>query len=110
MIGTIRNYRVYRKSNLRNAWRISGMNFLVKSLTRWIGFAVVVAGVLYLISDAANASASTATAKAAQQRQVEYIAALEGIVKACLSDATGKPVSIGGRIHLCGIVDIGEIK
>lgn len=64
-----------------------------------------VVGVLYLLSDYANASASDEKAK-----QAEYVAGLEKIVAACLSDSTGKPVMIGDEWFLCGIVPIGRIK
>lgn len=57
-----------------------------------------VMGVLYLLSDYANASASEEKAK-----QAAYVAA-------CLSDSTGKPVKIGDEWFLCGIVAVGSFK
>ena len=74
----------------------------VYNSTAWL---IGVVGVLYLLSDYANASASNEKAK-----QATYVAGLEKIVAACLSDSTGKPVKIGDEWFLCGIVPIGRIK
>lgn len=39
---------------------------------------------------------------------VEYTRNLEEVVATCLSGPTGKPVTIGNEIFLCGIVNTGE--
>lgn len=69
---------------------------------RLVGYLCALIGIigfLYLISDRANA-----------QPNPDYIQGLEQIVAACLSDATGRPIAIGGQWYLCGIVPIGEFK
>ena len=39
---------------------------------------------------------------------VEYTRNLEEVVATCLSGPTGKPVTIGDEVFLCGIVNTGE--
>jgi len=60
-----------------------------------------VIGVLYLLSDYANA----ATYDIKHDRE-QYVAALEKIVTACISDSTGRPVIIDGEWFLCSIVPV----
>ncbi len=38
----------------------------------------------------------------------EYTRNLEEVVATCLSGPTGKPVTIGDEVFLCGIVNTGE--
>ena len=39
--------------------------------------------------------------------QAAYKKTVESILDACLSDATGRPITIDGEVYLCGIVPIG---
>jgi len=39
---------------------------------------------------------------------VEYTRNLEEVVATCLSGPTGKPVTVGDEVFLCGIVNTGE--
>lgn len=53
MITTIRTYRNLRAKGLRNAWEISGMPEVGDKL---VGWALGIIGVIYLLSDYANAA------------------------------------------------------
>lgn len=39
--------------------------------------------------------------------QAAYKKTVESILDACLSDATGRPITIDGEVYLCGIVPTG---
>ena len=60
-----------------------------------------VLAVLFLLSDYANAAVI-----GARNDREAYVAALEKIVTACISDSTGRPVVIDGEWFLCGIVPV----
>ncbi len=59
-------------------------------------FFICLCGFVFLISDKANAD---------QKREIDE---LRKIVAACLSDSTGRPITIGNETYLCGIVSIGK--
>ena len=74
----------------------------IEKVTNTVAFIFVICGCLYLISDNANAHVI--------KKQQDDIDALLRIANACLSDSTGRHVSIGSKHYLCGIVEIGEFK
>lgn len=90
-------------------WRMSGMRNIAKKAADIAAFFVVGLGCLYLMSEQANSASAAADNKGAAtiRQQQEVIAGMSKIIDACLSDATGRPVTINGRVFLCGIVDTG---
>ena len=97
---------------ISRCWQISGMPYLAKKAADIAAFVVLVGGFLYLTSEHANSNsvATSNQAAATIRQQAEVIAGMSRILDACLSDSTGKPVTINGQIFLCGIVQIGEHK
>ena len=97
---------------ISRCWQISGMPYIAKKAADIAAFVVLVGGFLYLTSEHANSSGVAASNQSAAtiQQQAEVIAGMSKILDACLSDSTGKPVTINGQIFLCGIVQIGEHK
>ena len=95
---------------ISRCWQISGMPYIAKKAADIAAFVVLVGGFLYLTSEHANSSGVAASNQSAAtiQQQAEVIAGMSKILDACLSDSTGKPVTINGQIFLCGIVQIGE--
>lgn len=105
MLNTINTYRNLKRKGLRKAWEIAGMSEIGDKAVGFTLAVVLIASVLFLISDTANAIEQNATAK-----QAGYVAALEAIAKSCLSDSTGKPIRIGDDLYLCGIYHVGSAK
>jgi hypothetical protein len=103
----VRDYVRMRKQGFDKGfcWRISDMPRVIERLVNTGALILVGCLVGFLISDRANASVPVTP-----HPQGDYVKGLERIVAACLSDATGKPVKIGGEIFLCGITSIGEFN
>jgi drug/metabolite transporter (DMT)-like permease len=112
MIARIVHYHALRRNRLPHklAWTMSGLRWVALRLRGWAALIIVAAGCLFLMSSAANSAQESTNARvaAAVSDQAAYVAGLERIVAACLSDATGKPITIGGRVFLCSIYDTGE--
>ena len=79
-----------------------------KTAAAWV---VVLAGVLYLMSDAANATAPVSEERylAIIAKQEDYIKSLEKIVSLCFEDKE-QAVWFGDELHLCRAVPIGVFK
>lgn len=93
-------------------WRMSGMGHLVKRAKDLASYVVLVCCCLYLMSEQANSASAAADNKSAAtiRQQQEVIAGMSKILDACLSDATGRPVTVGTEMYLCGIVHIGSAQ
>lgn len=76
-----------------------------KTAAAWV---VVLAGVLYLMSDAANARPPVGEERylAIIAKQEAYIKSLEKIVSLCFDDKE-RPVLVGNEWHLCRAVPTG---
>lgn len=83
------------------AWDHAGMSSVGDRAVGVLCSILGVFAVLYLLSDYANA----AVIDVRNDREA-YVAALEKIVTACISDSTGRPVIIDGEWFLCGIVPV----
>ena len=105
MIGRIVHYHALRRNHIphRLAWSMSGLGWMTRSLKDWLILAMITGFCLYLMSSGANSSTHDQPV-----RNDEYTRALESLLADCLSDPTGRPISIGGNIYFCGITDIGE--
>lgn len=84
---------------------------LAKSAKVAIAWAISCAGVLYLLSDAANATAPVSEERylAIISKQEDYIKSLEKIVSLCFDDKE-QAVWVGDELHLCRAVPIGVFK
>ena len=106
----LRNYLEYRRQGLRNAWQLAGMGTVLYAGVRF--FAVILMGlaVMHLISDRVHAESEAADNRVAAKvaSQAAYIASLEAVVAACLSDGLGRPVQIGDQWVLCGTYPLGK--
>ncbi len=96
-------YFVMRRLGLNGdlAWEHAAMARVGDRAVGVLCSMIGVLAVIYLLSDYANA----ATYDIKHDRE-QYVAALEKIVTACLSDSTGRPVIIDGEWFLCGIVPV----
>lgn len=86
----------------------SGIDRLMKSVKVGLAWIVVLAGLLYLLSDKANAieANSQTNALAIIAKQEAYIKSLEKIVSLCFDDKE-QPVLVGNEWHLCRAVPTG---
>lgn len=84
---------------------------IFKSAKTAMAWFLACAGVLYLMSDAANARppVSEDSYLAIIAKQEDYIKSLEKIVSLCFEDKE-QAVWVGNQLHLCRAVPIGEYQ
>lgn len=106
----LRNYLEYRRQGLRSAWQLAGMNAVMYAGLRFVAVLIVGLAVMHLISDRVHAESEAADNRVAAKvaSQAAYIASLEAVVAACLSDGLGRPVQIGDQWVLCGTYPLGK--
>lgn len=104
------DYLAYRRQGLRNAWQLAGMNAVLYAGLRFVAVLLVGLAVMRLISDSVHAESEAADNRVAAKvaSQAAYIASLETVVAACLSDGLGRPVQIGDQWVLCGTYPLGK--
>lgn len=102
MLTTIRTYQNLRARGLSRAWEISGMPEVGDKLVAIVCWIVGIAGVLYLLSDYANAAQANQSGSA-------YTKSLENLVAGCLSEK-GRAIQIGDEWFVCGIYPLGSFK
>lgn len=112
MISTVKQYLELRTKGVRNAWSISGMPSAMQRIRAFLGAVMLVASILFLLSEQANAINLAADSRAAStvSQQQAYIAGLEKIVAACVTDNIGQPLRIGDEWFLCLISPLGNFK
>ena len=106
----LRNYLEYRRQGLRSARQLAGMNAVLYAGIRFFVVILVGLAVMHLISDRVHAESEAADNRVAAKvaSQAAYIASLEAVVAACLSDGLGRPVQIGDQWVLCGTYPLGK--
>ena len=106
----LHNYLEYRRQGLRNAWHLAGMGTVLHASLRFLLAVLVALAVMHLISARVHAEGEAADNRVAAKvaSQAAYIASLEAVVAACLSDGLGRPVQIGDQWVLCGTYPLGK--
>ena len=106
----LRNYLEYRRQGLRSAWQLAGMNAVMYAGLRFVAVILMGLAVMHLISDRVHAESEAADTRVAAKvaSQAAYIASLEAVVAACLSDGLGRPVQVGDEWVLCGTYPLGK--
>ena len=106
----LHDYLAYRRHGLRNAWQLAGMNAVLYAGIRFLAVVLVGLAATHLISARVHAESEAADNRVAAKvaSQAAYIASLESVVAACLSDGLGRPVQIGDQWVLCGTYPLGK--
>ena len=106
----LRNYLAYRRQGLRNAWQLAGMNAVMYAGLRFVAVILMGRAATHLISARVHAESEAADNRVAVKvaSQAAYIASLEAVVAACLSDGLGRPVQVGDQWVLCGTYPLGK--
>jgi len=113
MIGRIIHYHHLKRNRLphRLAWAMSGLKFHAHKVIRAMAFLLCVVGVLFLMSDFANAAKSAESMNnysKINQQELE-IKELRKIVETCLK-GNASPIWIGNELFFCGISTSGILK
>lgn len=104
MIG---NFYVYMRHGfgLSKAWRFAFGRTLKDTLLYtiyWMLIWVLLGAILGLLIGKINEREQ----RAANSHKA-YVQSMEQILAQCLSDSTGKPITIEGKTYLCGIYSVG---
>lgn len=102
------DYLVLRKLGISNAkaWDIAGMAEVGSRAVGLLIGIIVGIGILYLMSDRANAAVQMTKVKSQQA----YTKSLESLLATCLRDDRKGVVKIGDEWFICSVYPIGEFK
>lgn len=102
------DYLVLRKLGISNAkaWDVAGMAEVGDRAVGVLIGIIVSIGILYLMSDRANAAVQVTKAKTQQA----YTQSLESLIATCLRDDRKGVVKIGDEWFICSAYPIGEFK